>query len=155
MEKYNRTVFRWIGIFALLYVSSCSAADKDFTMELQARVSGRQDIVRGGNAPASRPTLAAKAGDSLVVQWSALNPGNGVSIADVTLHVSLERTPKEGTDSIYESAVVMDFDPGSKSSAELLLQVPAPGSYLLRVETIGAAKKLDREYLSAMDLKVQ
>jgi len=124
-------------------------------VELEARVSGRQDIVHGGSAPNSRATLAAKAGDSLVVQWSALNPDKGASIPDVTLHVSLDRDPKQGSDSVYESALVMDFAPGSRSSAELLLPVPAAGSYLLRVETIGAAKKLDREYFAVLELKVQ
>jgi hypothetical protein len=133
----------------------CSAADRDFTMELQARVSGRQDTVHGGNTPNSPATLTAKAGDSLIVQGSALNPMKGASIPDVTLHVSLDRIPKTGGDAVYESALVMNFEPGSKSSAELLLQAPAAGDYLLRVETIGAAKKLEREYFAAMDLKVQ
>lgn len=127
----------------------CRAADRDFSMELQARVSGRQDTVHAG------ATLTAKAGDSLVVQWSALNPIKGASIPDVTLHVSLDRNPKNGSDSVYESALVMDFDPGSKSSADLLIQAPAAGNYLLRVETIGAAKKLEREYSASMDVKVQ
>jgi hypothetical protein len=133
---------------------SCSAAEKDFTVELEARTAGHQDTVRASDRR-NGPTLALKTGDSLNVQWSVLNPDKGGSIPDVTLHLSLNRNAKSDADTIYESAFVMDFEPGSKGSAELLIQVPSAGSYVLKIETIGAAAKLGREYSATIDVKVQ
>lgn len=123
-------------------------------MELQARAPGHQDTVRASNSR-NGATLALKTGDSLNVQWSVLNPDKGGSIPDVTLHLSLNRNAKSEADKIYESALVMDFEPGSKGSAELLIQVPSAGSYVLKIETIGAATKLGREYSAAIDVKIQ
>jgi hypothetical protein len=133
---------------------SCSAAEKDFTVELEARTAGHQDTVRASDRR-NGATLALKTGDSLNVQWSVLNPDKGGSISDVTLHLSLNRNAKSDADTIYESAFVMDFEPGSKGSAELLIQVPSAGSYVLKIETIGAATKLGREYSATIDVKVQ
>jgi hypothetical protein len=143
------------GLIAVLAAClSCSAAEKDFTVELEARAPGHQDSVRAGDVR-NGTTLALKTGDSLNVQWSVLNPDKGASIPDVTLHTSLSRDAKSGADAIYESALVMDFEPGSKSSAEFSIQVPSAGSYVLKVETIGAATKLGREYSAAINVKVQ
>lgn len=123
-------------------------------MELEARTAGHQDTVRASDRR-NGATLALKTGDSLNVQWSVLNPDKGGSIPDVTLHLSLNRNAKSDADTIYESAFVMDFEPGSKGSAELLIQVPSAGSYVLKIETIGAAAKLGREYSATIDVKVQ
>jgi type VI protein secretion system component VasK len=133
---------------------SSSAAEKDFTVELQARGPGHQDSVRANNSR-SGATLALKTGESLNVQWSVLNPDKGGSVPDVTLHLSLNRTAKSDADTIYESALVMNFEPGSKGSAELLIQAPSAGDYVLKIETIGAAAKLGREYSAAIDVKIQ
>ncbi len=133
---------------------SCSAAEKDFTVELQAGATGHQDMVRANNSR-NPATLALKAGDSLNVQWSVLNPDKGGSVPDVTLHLSLNRNAKSDADTVYESALVMNFEPGSKGSAELLIQVPSAGNYVLKIETIGAATKLGREYSAAIDVKIQ
>lgn len=123
-------------------------------MELEARTAGHQDTVRASDRR-NGAKLALKTGDSLNVQWSVLNPDKGGSIPDVTLHLSLSRNAKSDADTIYESAFVMDFEPGSKGSAELLIQVPSAGSYVLKIETIGAAAKLGREYSATIDVKVQ
>lgn len=123
-------------------------------MELEARTAGHQDTVRASDRR-NGATLALKTGDSLNVQWSVLNPDKGGSIPDVTLHLSLNRNAKSDADTIYEGAFVMDFEPGSKGSAELLIQVPSAGSYVLKIETIGAAAKLGREYSATIDVKVQ
>ena len=123
-------------------------------MELEARTAGHQDTVRASDRR-NGAKLALKTGDSLNVQWSVLNPDKGGSIPDVTLHLSLNRNAKSDADTIYESAFVMDFEPGSKGSAELLIQVPSAGSYVLKIETIGAAAKLGREYSATIDVKVQ
>ena len=49
---------------------------------------------------------------------------------------------------------MMDFAPQAKSSADFVIEVPEPGSYLLRLETIGAAKAHGHEHVAAMDLRV-
>ena len=48
----------------------------------------------------------------------------------------------------------MDFAPEAKSSADFSIEVPDPGDYVLRVETIGAAKKHGHEHFAALTLKV-
>jgi hypothetical protein len=123
-------------------------------VELEARLQGHKDKVRASDK-GNLAKLALKAGDSLNVQWSVLSPDKGGFIPDVTLHLSLNRNAKSEADTIYESALVMDFEPGSKGSAELLIQVPTAGSYVLKIETIGAATKLGREYSAAIDVKIQ
>jgi hypothetical protein len=139
-------------MFALAACVICRAGDADLAVELQAQVSGRSEVVRAG---AKGATITARAGDSLMVRWSVLNSSKILSIPDVTVHVSLNGNGHDAADAAYESALVMDFEPGSKSSGEVSIQAPAAAGYLLRVETIGAAKKFGREVSAELDVRVQ
>ena len=134
--------------------SWCAPAGADLKVELQARVTSSQNTIKAGAGP-NLTTLPAKTGESLVVQCAVLNPEKGTSIPDVTVHVSLTPSGKTLADAIYESALVMVFAPGSHSSADLLIQAPSAGDYVLRVETIGATVKLGKEYFATMGVKVQ
>ena len=152
---------RLVGLLWLA-VPVCLRAE-DFSVGLQARSQAQQQVARSADASKARPVLAAKAGENLRVQWTVMNAEKGPAVPDVTVHVFLEREsaagqiepPKPGAQAAYESALIMDFEPGAKSSGDLLVQAPGSGIYLLRVETIGAAKKLGREYFTALDVKVQ
>ena len=162
-----RFLFRaaW-GVVPALLCCAWSAHADDLSIRLQAR-SGTQEQTASGQAsnapPGDRPALAVKSGASVRVQWSVANGEKSPPVHDVTMHCFFAREqslgqrelPKLGPDAAYESALSMDFDPKSRSSADFVLQAPGPGVYLLRVETIGAAKEHGHEHYAAMDVKVQ
>ena len=152
----------------ILSIAITRAADSDlFRVELLARVDNQQQTVRGDATAASasgstRPVLTGKSKSTLRVRWTIVNEGKTASIPDVTVHFVLDKenaigqrdVPKTGPDVVYESALMMDFAPQAKSSADFFIEVPEPGSYLLRLETIGAAKTHGHEHVAAMDLRV-
>jgi hypothetical protein len=76
------------------------------------------------------------------------------------LHVFLDRgdaraaSPKPGPKALYESALIQDFEAGAKSSGDFRMPIMEPGTYLVRVETIGAAKKLGKEVAAVMQVSV-
>ena len=166
MARMRRAPF----LFSLILVSIAimRAADGDpFSIELLARVDNQQQTVRGDATTASargstRPVLTGKSKSTLRVRWTIVNEGKTASIPDVTVHFVLDKentigqreVPRPGPDVVYESALIMDFAPRARSSADFVIEVPEPGSYLLRLETIGAAKTLGHEHFAAMDLKV-
>ena len=153
----------------LMSIALIRAAEGDeFSVDLLARVDNQQQTVRGQEAtaaPASgstRPVLTAKSKSTLRIRWSIVYEGKTASIPDVTVHLVLDKentigqrvVPKPGPDVVYESALIMDFGPQAKGSADFVIEVPESGSYLLRLETIGAAKTHGHEHFAAMDLKV-
>jgi len=134
------------------------AGANDFTINLKLQSGGReQTAISGQSGP---PTFAAKAKESVWFQWSVVNGAAGIALSDVTLHVFLDRgdaraaAPKPGPKALYESALIQDFEPGVKSSGEFRMAMPEAGTYLVRVETIGAAKKLGREVAAVMQVSV-
>jgi hypothetical protein len=142
-----------VALALVAFYSTFAAENKKFAINLEVHVRGQQQSASNGPGSA-RPKVTARVGDALQVKWSAANLDTAAAIPDVTLHVSLDREPKS-PNAIYESALVVDFDPGARSTAELLIQAPASGSYVLRVETIGARNKTGEEYAAAMDVVVQ
>ncbi len=56
-------------------------------------------------------------------------------------------------DAILQTALTMDFKPKDKTEGELSLQVDKPGTYLLRLETKGAAVGPDdHEHFATLDV---
>ena len=135
------------------------AAANDFTINLKVQSGVREQTAINGQS-AAPPTFTAKAKEVVWVQWSAVNGASGTPLTDVTLHVFMDRgdaraaAPKPGPKSLYESALIQDFEPGGKSSGEFRIPMPEAGTYLVRVETIGAAKKLGKEAAAAMQVSV-
>jgi len=154
---------RLIGVPAFFMAVPVCLLAEDFSVELRARSQAQQQAVKSADNPKTRPVLSARTGENLRLQWTAANAEKGPALYDVTMHVFLEKEnaiaqsdpPKPGAQAPYESALIMDFEPGAKSSGDLLVQAPGPGVYLLRVETIGASKKLGHECFAAMDVRVQ
>lgn len=154
------------ALFALAVSLTGGALADDLSTRLEARSGNQKQSVAGQVATAAaavRPVLAAKPGAPIRVRWSVMNADKAGTIHDVTLHCYLARedsagqreTPKLGANAVYESALMMDFDSKARGAADFSLQAPAPGIYLLRVETIGAAKEHGHEHYAAMDIKVQ
>ena len=155
--------FRFLAAPALLHAllwGATGAPSEDFSIRIQARCGSQEQTATGQT---DRPVLTAKAGAPIRVQWAVVSGNKPGVIHDVTLHCFLAReqvlgqreSPKLGPDASYESALTMDFEPKARGSADFTLQAPAAGMYLLRVETIGAAKEHGHEHSAAMDVKVQ
>ena len=128
------------------------AADDLFIMELSARVDAQQQTARGqAVSPTSnrspRAVLATKLGTRIRIQWSIVNQEKTGIIPDVTVHLLLDHGQK---DAVYESALVMDFAAQARSSADVVVAAPAPGNYVLRLETIGAARSHGHEHLAGL-----
>lgn len=135
------------------------AGANDFTINLKVQSGGHEQTAISGQ-PAAPPTFTAKTKEVVWVQWSAVNGASGTPLSDITLHVFMDRgdaraaAPKPGPKSVYESALIQDFEPGGKSSGEFRMPMPEAGTYLVRVETIGAAKKLGKEAAAVMQVSV-
>ena len=133
------------------------AADDLFTMELSARVDAAQQTAHGQPvSPAlnrsPRAVLATKSGTKIRIRWSIVNQEKTGIIPDVTVHLLLDHDQK---DAVYESALVMDFAAQARSSADFVVAALAPGNYVLRLETIGAARSHGHEHAAVMDVKVR
>ena len=145
--------------FGVLLGPCFGGGANDFTINLKVQSGGREQTAISGKA-AAPPTFTAKAKEVVSVQWSVANGAAGAALSDVTLHVFLDRgdaraaAPKPGPRALYESALIQDFEPGVKSSGEFRMPMPEAGTYFVRVETIGAAKKLGKEVAAAMQVLV-
>ena len=133
------------------------AGASDFTINLKVQSGGREQTATSGQAAAS-PAFTAKAKEVVWVQWSVANGAAGAPLSDITLHVFMDRgdaraaSPKPGPKALYESALIQDFEAGVKSSGEFRMPIPEAGAYFVRVETIGAARKLGKEVAAVMQV---
>ena len=141
----------WALTFCLLIGQHAMAAG--LNISLQAGVPGRQQSATSSQK--AQPALAVKRGETFLAKWSASNPGTA-PLSNITLHVFLDREGviKPGRDALYETAVVLDFRAGGQSSGEFRMPLHEPGSYVLRVETIGARTPDGRESFTAMRVTV-
>ena len=141
----------------MMWFLACAAAlasAAQFRAELQARSAGRQQTAQDG----SRPVLAVKAKATVHVRWTiaAKSPAQDVTVhAYVVKEGKIGEAPpvKLGSGVVYESALIMDFEPNATSSGNFDMQAPVAGSYLLRVETLGVPP--GQAGSAAIDLKVE
>ena len=146
-------------VFGVLLGRCLGAGANDFTINLKVQSGGREQTAMSGQS-AAPPAFTAKAKEVVWVQWSVANGASGAALSDITLHVFMDRgdaraaAPKPGSKALYESALIQDFEAGVKSSGEFRMPMPEPGIYLVRVETIGAAKKLGKEIAAVMQVLV-
>jgi len=157
---------RLIGLAVLLglFVSFAAAAEP-FAIDLEVHSGKASKTAHAESAapdakPAERGVLEIKAGDRVTVQWK-LNAADKAKHEDVTVHffaVKEEQPgqpapPKLNKGVVAESALTMDFGAEAKNEGELTFTIAKPGSYLFRLETIGAAEGLDgHEDFAAIDV---
>jgi hypothetical protein len=152
---------RGIAVVTTVCLGTCpGAAIGDFTLNLKVQAGRREQTVASGKPNIPLPVFPAKVMDVVSVQWSAVNGVRNLTLSDVTLHVFMDRASgsanvKPSAKALYESAVIVDFEPGAKSIGEFRMPMPEAGKYLVRVETIGAAKKVGREVVAEMQVSVQ
>jgi hypothetical protein len=152
-------------VLLLASVMRLGAAGDAFVIELSARADGSQRPVVSRSAEPATPTrltVSALPRRKLEIKWSVATASGVRAVPDVTVHVFLERAsaagaanaPKASPNALYDSAVGVDFAPGSRSAGQIAIEVPDAGDYVLRVETIVAAATVGREQAAALDLKV-
>ena len=148
------------ALAASVLLAPCfGAGANDLTINLKVQSGGREQTATSGQT-AAPPTFTAKTKEVVWVQWSVANGAAGIPLSDITLHVFMDHgdaratAPKPGPKTLYESALIQDFEAGAKSSGEFRMPMPASGTYFVRVETIGAAKKLGKEVAAAMRISV-
>ena len=152
---------RCIAAVTTVWLGACpGAAIGDFTLNLKVQAGRREQTVASGKSNSTLTVFPAKVMEVVSVQWSAVNGVRDVTLSDVTLHVFMERVSgsanvRPSAKALYEGAVIVDFEPGAKSIGEFRMPMPESGKYLVRVETIGAAKKVGREIVAEMQVSVQ
>jgi hypothetical protein len=140
-----------------------------FTIDLDvvagnARKTAHAEEMGLGTKAKVRAVVAIKAGTTIKIKWKLSNSDAKTTYKDVLVHFFVVKVPMLGQAAVpkldkgvlAESALTMDFKPNDKSEGGLSLMIPEAGSYLLRLETIGAAVGKDgHEHFAALDLDVQ
>ncbi len=121
--------------------------------------------IKLGAKPKPRGILEAKAGQTLTVKWTVTSTATKEEVKDVVVHFFVVKEEKTGQTTVpkldkevpVESAQgPVDFKPKDTSAGELTFEIETPGSYLLRLETIGAAVGVDgHEHFAALDLVIK
>lgn len=125
-----------VRVAALLF-SALHLSAAGFNITIEARAGGKRQTSAGGqNASA----FSVKRGESLTVQWTAINAAPSPALSDVTMHAVLSRDGMPGPTALYEGAVNLDFRAGDQGSGNFRMPMVEPGNYVLRVETIGIKK---------------
>ncbi len=112
--------------------------------------------------PPSRPVVELIQDEAVRVSWHAKNTSQSETFKDVLVHFFVVQEKKTGQadvpkltkDVTYEGALTADFKPGEDANWQWTLKIHDPGSYLLRVETIGMEKHHGHDHYAAMDLVV-
>lgn len=148
--------------------ASCAGAD-EFSIELRLQAGAALKTAQGqaaalGVKPKPREVVRVKARQPLRVDWTLKNVDAAKTFKNVIVHfvtVKQDRqgqlnVPKLDKGVVAESAVTVDFNPKESARGRLVFAVETPGSYLMRLETIGVAAGADgQEYFAALDLMVE
>jgi uncharacterized cupredoxin-like copper-binding protein len=152
--------------FAALAVSASAA--EPFAIDLEIHSGKASKTAHAESAApdakhAERNVLEIKAGDRVTVKWKLSGTDPKEKIEDVTVHffavkeetAGQQAVPKLDKGVVAESALTLDVGPGDKNESELTFTIDEPGSYLLRLETIGAAAAAGHDDFAAVDVKVR
>jgi len=152
----------------LFLLTAWAPAQADhFTIDLEVKAPKESRTVHAetlglGIKTKPRAMLEIQAGDKITIKWTLASSGKDV-VKDVQVQFYAVKIPKPGDpppppaefdkDAIAQTALTMDFKPKDKTEGELSLQVDKPGTYLLRLETKGAAVGMDdHEHFATLDV---
>ncbi len=163
----SRNFRAFVAFWLIAAVSgSAHADDLKFVAKVEANGATKtcdNDISAVGIKPKGRGVFELPLEKPVTLQWNVTNTGDKL-LKDVVIHffvvkeekVGQSAVPKLDRDVTVEGALTMDFKPKSKQSGEITFRIEARGSYLLRVESIGAASGIDgHEDFTALDLVVK
>jgi hypothetical protein len=125
----------------------------------QANSFADTDPPAGGLNP--RPLLKVKAGEPLVLQFFYTNTYPHGEVKDVKIRYFVVReekarqknVPPLGKDAVTQGHFELNFRPKSKVGGRVSFTIPAPGIYLLRVQSENTQS--DHEHFSAIDIQVE
>jgi hypothetical protein len=163
-----RTASIGLAVCGSLLFPGAARADH-FAIDLKVSVragtkTAHADTAAIGVQPKPRGVVDVRAGEKIAVAWTLRSSDAKNTYNDVLVHFFVVREEKAGQQAVppldksvaAESALTMDFKPGDRADATLEFTLESPGSYLLRLETIGAAVGSDgHEHFAAMDLVVR
>jgi hypothetical protein len=149
-------------------LTSAATAAEPFTIDLTARSGKASQTAHAESAgplakPKDRGVIEVKSGERITIKW-AMTYADKDKLKDITVHlfvvkeekIGQKTIPKLNKDVAAESALSMDFGPKDKAEGELNFTIDKEGSYLLRLETIGAtAGPAEHETFAALDVKVR
>ena len=153
-------------VSAALLVQRAEAEHFDIVLKAEA---GRQVIETsmdttppiGGVNP--RPVLRLKAGDPVRITWRMKSGFPHGVMKAVTIHFFVVREKEvgqkpvpdpSGPAGVLDNRFVMDFAPKASASGSLNFSMPAPGAYLVRVQSEDTHQEHDHEHFSAFDIIV-
>jgi len=153
---------------AFVISSACfavTAAADDFvpTLTLTNGVQSQEAVTQPAKpAAASRSTMEGKSGVLVTARWKVLSAATR-PIKDVLVHFYVVRIarvgqappPLEPSGVLVESALTMDFDPGSTSQANINFRPEREGIYLIRIEADHGSRPDESVSFAAMDLIVK
>jgi hypothetical protein len=163
----TRTLSFFAVILVWLAVSVPARADH-FTIDLEVKAPKADKTVHAetlglGIKAKPRAVLEIQAGDTITIKWTLASAGKDV-VKDVQVQLFIVKIAKPGDpppsprdfdkEAILQTALApLDFKPKDKTEAELSQLVDKPGTYLLRLETKGAAVGADdHEHFANLDL---
>jgi hypothetical protein len=171
MEIGNLLVCRQVclGLALILSLSTSIAVGSDFELRLSVKSEGREILTKrtdespGRGRKESRPIAEIEHDKTVVLTWHAESKEKSDTYEDVLMHffvveekkIGQAEVPKLSTGVVYEGALTMDFRPRDATDWRATFKVPDPGTYLVRVETIGMAAKHGHEHFAAIDLVVK
>jgi hypothetical protein len=139
------------------------AIDLTVTADKHAKTAHAETAGLGVTAK-PRAILELPAGKPIVATWSFTCTDKKESFKDVVIHFFVVKEEKAGQAAVpkldqgvvAENAMTMDFKPKDKARGGLNFQIDKPGTYLLRVETLGASVGTEgHEHFAALDLVVK
>jgi hypothetical protein len=171
MEIGNLLICRpaCLGLALILSLSTSIAVGSDFEIRLSVKSEGREfHTTRTDESPPrgrkqSRPVAEIERDKTVVLTWHAVSKDKSEVYEDVLMHffvveekkIGQAEVPKLSAGVVYEGALTMDFRPRDATDWRATFKVPDPGTYLVRVETIGMAAKHGHEHFAAIDLVVK
>ena len=159
----------FLGLALFLSLSTSVALGSDFEIRVSVTSQSREiHTVRTDEAPArgrkeSRPVAGIEHDKTVVLSWHAESKDKSETYEEVLMHffvveekkIGQAEVPKLSAGVIYEGALTMDFRPRDATDWRATFKVPDPGTYLVRVESIGMAAKHGHEHFAALDLVVK
>lgn len=149
----------WALPAAVAWAEHCKINLTVIAPEGEAEAHADQEPPVGGVNP--RPKLVVKVDDPLVLQFFLTNDYPHDVLTDVTVRYVVVRTLKIGQKElpdlhkgvVTQGSAVMNFKPQCRVGARLEFRIDAPGTYLVRVETLNTNG--DHEHFSAIDLEAR
>jgi hypothetical protein len=152
--------------FAISAVCANSVAiASDIEMSLQMKSAKQRVNVNhteeqpSSTKPQPRPVFTSEKNEALLVSWKVTNVSKQETFQDVLIYCVVvselkpgQETPPKLKDPVHESAITMDFKPGSSATGTFSLMIDRPGTYLVRVETRNMLDKHGHEHNAALDL---